>query len=128
MALNLDKRAIRRIIICGVFFALLAALYGPLTIKYETGPTAIFKFRAGSPEDLSRCPPKTEKDWYKAEFEAEGYHYEFVSPLGLICGKDASGRYMRVYVSEGAHATHRLELGSTKNFIEQPPTFQALTR
>lgn len=126
--MNLDKRATRRIVICGVFFALLAALYGPLTIKYETGPTAIFKFREGSPEDLRKCPPKAETDWYEAEFEAGGYHYEFVSPLGLICAKDASGRYMKAYVNEGAHATHRLEIGATKNFIEQPPTFRALAR
>jgi hypothetical protein len=126
VTLNLDKRATRRILICGVFFALLAALYSPLIVKYETGPTAIFAFRAGGPEDLRKCPPKTEKGWHKAEFEADGYRHEFISPLGLICVKDASGRYIKAYVNDGDHATHRLEEGRTKNFIPQSPTFRAL--
>ena len=98
-----------------IFLLLLA---GCDYILIEKGPNGISYFVRGKDTDLAKCPPQVEDNWYQAEFTHDGLDHTFVSPLGLICAKDAQGRYVRAYVdASNKVATHKLEEGGSVNFI-----------
>lgn len=115
----------------GRYVTILAVLpvLGACDVSVDGGPSAIFYFREGTADDMRRCPPELEKDWHTAKFEFGGNDLEFVSPLGLICVKDASGKYVGTYVSAAnGVATHQLEEGGSRNLISRGPVFKPLAR
>jgi hypothetical protein len=90
------------------------------SVSLEQGPSSISYFAKGGATDLQRCPAKAEPNWHVALFEYGGLRHEFMSPLGLICVKDQSDKYVGTYISANVtEATHQLAEGHKWFFVPQ---------